>query len=133
MTQRDVTGRDAWLFLTPEVERLVPALLELADGRSAEVRQEEIEEIICRGDATSWFGYLVSCRVALERGIDARGATGALHQLALILRDQYLLAPSVHPLSASEDRELRRLEGLVDLTAAPAEHSYRRTMTEEGG
>lgn len=128
-----MTGRDAWLFLTPEVERLVPALLELADGRGAEVRQEEIEEIICRGDATSWFGYLVSCRVALERGIDARGATGALHRLALILRDQYLLAPSVHPLSASEDRELRRLEGLVDLTAAPAEHSHRRTVTEEGG
>jgi hypothetical protein len=128
-----VTGRDAWLFLTPEVERLVPALLELADGRGAKVRQEEIEEIICRGDATSWFGYLVSCRIALERGIDARVAPGALHLLALILRDQYLLAPSVHPLSASEDRELRRLEDLVDLTAAPADNSHRRTVTEEGG
>ncbi len=111
-----MTGRDAWLFLTPEVERLVPALIEAADGRSTGGESEEIEEIICRGDAASWFLYLRSCRVALERGVERGAESSGLLRLALVLRDQYLLAPSVHRFGVDEEAELRRLEALVRRT-----------------
>ncbi|MGH3148453.1 MAG: hypothetical protein ACRDTR_21950 [Rubrobacter sp.] len=112
-----MTARDAWLFLTPEVERLVPALLGAADGRGAEALGEEIEEIICRGDSGTWFRYLRSCRGTLEREIDRGADPQVMYQLALILRDQYLLAPSVYNLGAAGEREAQLLEDLVERTA----------------
>jgi hypothetical protein len=56
---------DAWLFLPPEVEGLVPSLLArlAADGggSSADVERDEryrIETLILEGDAEQWRAFL---------------------------------------------------------------------------
>jgi hypothetical protein len=101
--------RDAWLFLTPEMEREAPALLaELgAPGGAASLR---IERLVHGGDARAWFAYLRECRALLER----RRSRAAAHRLALVLREQYLLAPGVPGLSEQDERELHRLREIIE-------------------
>jgi hypothetical protein len=91
---------DAWLFLPPEVEALVPSLLaRLAaegDGSPADIEQRErdrIETLILEGDAEQWRAFLreASERVAEYAGDDAEART----VLASILDDQFLLARAV--------------------------------------
>jgi hypothetical protein len=92
---------DAWLFLPPEVEALVPSLLArlTADGGSpAEAEQaayyrNRVETLILEGDAEQWRAFLraASALVAGYAGDDAEART----KLASILDDQFLLARAV--------------------------------------
>jgi hypothetical protein len=104
---------DAWLFLTPEVEREVPRLcaeLGLAD-EAREARR--VEELVLHGSEESWFAYLRERRRSLEAAaLDAPPA--AAERLALVLLEQYLLAPSLRPPDARDDDERRRLAALAD-------------------
>jgi hypothetical protein len=98
---------DAWLFLPPEVEALVPRLLArlAADGGGSpsEVEQAErhrIETLILEGDAEKWRAFLREAAdvVAGYAGDDAEART----LLASILDDQFLLARAVIDLEAAD-------------------------------
>jgi hypothetical protein len=107
--------RDAWLFLTPEVEREVPALLArlAGDERLAAAESGRIEALIHRGSAAGWFAYLRECRIRLERAHAAGADPEAARRLALVLREQHLLAPGVPRLRPPEREELERLQALA--------------------
>src|SRR5262249_23499543 len=106
--------RDAWRFLTPEVEREVPALVAALDPAADAPRVEEaLDALVREGDEERWFAYLRGCRATLERAV-ARGADGAAaRRLALALLEQYLLAPSLRELDARDRDEERRLRLLA--------------------
>jgi hypothetical protein len=105
---------DAWLFLPPEVEALVPSLLaRLAadghDGSPADVEQAQrrrIETLILEGDAEQWRAFLreATAVVAEYTGDDSE----ARRVLASILDDQFLLARAVIDLELA-DIDARKL------------------------
>jgi hypothetical protein len=91
---------DAWLFLPPEVEALVPTLLaRLAasgGGSPDEVERElryRIETLILEGDSEKWRAFLheATDTVSEYAGDDAEART----VLASILDDQFLLSRAV--------------------------------------
>jgi hypothetical protein len=104
--------RDAWRFLTPEVEREAPALVAALGGEAGPWRSR-LEALVVHGAEDEWFATLRELRATLEaaarRGRDRRTA----HRLALILLEQYLLAPSVHALDAADEAELAAVRRLV--------------------
>ncbi|MGC4112037.1 MAG: hypothetical protein QM747_16810 [Nocardioides sp.] len=96
---------DAWLFLPPEVETLVPSLLArlaaTGGGSPDDVEQElreRIETLIVEGDAERWRRFLreATAMVTEYAGDDA----DARRVLASILDDQFLLARAVVDLEA---------------------------------
>jgi hypothetical protein len=106
-------GADRWLFLTPEVEREVPGLLDRLDQGARAVEERRIEELIHRGTVSAWFDYLRDCRGRLERAAGSGGDPAAARRLALVLREQYLLVPSIRPELPDDRVELDRLEELT--------------------
>ena len=110
---------DAWLFLPPEVEALVPTLLaRLAasgGGSPDEVERElryRIETLILEGDAERWRSFL---REATEMVAEYAGDDAdARRVLASILDDQFLLARAV------VDLERADLDARQDLARAGA-------------
>ena len=91
---------DAWLFLPPEVEALVPTLLArlaaTGGGSPGDVEQDlryRIETLILEGDAEQWRAFL---REATEMVAEYAGDDAdARRVLASILDDQFLLARAV--------------------------------------
>ncbi|MDX6553390.1 MAG: hypothetical protein QOH74_1878 [Gaiellales bacterium] len=104
---------DRWLFLTPEVEREVPVLLERLDEGRAEYEQMRIERMIHHGTIAGWFAYLRDCRQRLEHAATARPDDEALARLAAVLREQYLLVPALRDEDPLDETEQRRLEELA--------------------
>jgi hypothetical protein len=112
---------DAWLFLPPEVEALVPSLLArlaaTGGGSPDEVEDglhHRIETLILEGDAEQWRGFL---REATEMVAQYAGSdTEARTVLASILDDQFLLARAVVDL---EDTDLDAREQLARAGATP--------------
>jgi hypothetical protein len=103
---------DAWLFLPPEVEALVPPLLarlSASGGGSPENVERDlrdrIETLILEGDAEHWRSFLREATemVAEYAGDDAE----ARRVLASILDDQFLLARAVVDLEHA-DLDARR-------------------------
>jgi hypothetical protein len=107
-----VRSDDRWLFLTPEVEREVPALLERLGEGSAEAEQRTIERMIHHGTMAGWFRYLRQCRRRLERAAAAHRDERAASRLAAVLHEQYLLVPALRDDDPMDDPERRRLEEL---------------------
>jgi hypothetical protein len=107
--------RHGWLFLTPEVEREVPALLARLDpaGPSRGREQARIGALVVAGDEGAWFGYLRACRRRLDGACAAGADPAAAERLAAVLLEQYLLAPSVRDLDAVDRREERALAALA--------------------
>ena len=98
---------DAWLFLPPEVEALVPSLLArlaTAGGGSPDDVERDlryrIETLILEGDADRWRTFLREATVIVAEygGDDAEART----RLASILDDQFLLARAVVDLERSD-------------------------------
>jgi hypothetical protein len=98
---------DAWLFLPPEVEALVPRLLarlaETGGGSPEQVERElrrRVETLILEGDLDQWRAFLheATTMVAEYAGNDAE----ARAVLASILDDQFLLARAVLDLEPSD-------------------------------
>jgi hypothetical protein len=107
-----LTHPDAWLFLPPEVEALVPPLLArlaaTGGGSPDEVERDlryRIETLILEGDAEQWRTFLCEAAeiVAEYAGDDAE----AQRVLASILDDQFLLARAVVDLEGT-DLDARR-------------------------
>lgn len=107
-----MTHPDAWLFLPPEVEALVPPLLArlaaTGGGSPDEVERDlryRIETLILEGDAEQWRTFLREAAeiVAEYAGDDAE----AQRVLASILDDQFLLARAVVDLEGT-DLDARR-------------------------
>jgi len=103
---------DAWLFLPPEVEALVPALMArlatTGGGSPHEVERDlrlRVESLILEGDAEQWRSFLreATRTVAEYAGDD----TEARSVLASILDDQFLLARAVVDLQP-DDLDARR-------------------------
>jgi len=103
---------DAWLFLPPEVEALVPTLLArlavTGGGSPGDVERDlryRIETLILEGDAEQWRTFLCEAAeiVAEYAGDDAE----AQRVLASILDDQFLLARAVVDLEGT-DLDARR-------------------------
>jgi hypothetical protein len=116
---------DAWLFLPPEVEALVPRLLarlEAAGGGSLDEVERDlrhrIETLILEGDAEQWRTFLreAAKMVAEYAGDDAEART----VLASILDDQFLLARAVVDL---ERTDLDAREQLARAGATPPRSS----------
>ena len=109
---RLIHGDDRWLFLTPEIEREVPALLEAIGQGYAVEEQARIDRLIATGTIGRWFAYLRDCRRRLELAApDADPATVA--RLAAVLREQYLLVPALRLDEPDDEPEQRRLEELA--------------------
>jgi hypothetical protein len=113
--------RDRWRFLTPEVERLVPSLVAaLAPSAGVSAGADELEArldaLVRDGTPAEWFAELRRCRTLLEAAAAGGAPEPLVHRLALILREQYLLAPAVLDPVPDEDAELARLDALVRLT-----------------
>lgn len=92
---------DAWLFLPPEVEALVPALLarlaasndDRPDSAVEKAELERIETLIVEGDVEAWREFL---RVAARAVATYEGPDEAARDLlAAILDDQFILARAV--------------------------------------
>jgi hypothetical protein len=105
---------DAWLFLPPEVEALVPPLLArlaaTAGSSPDEVERDlryRIETLILEGDAEQWRTFLreAAKMVAEYAGDDAEARTA----LASILDDQFLLARAVVDLEPTDLDARRKL------------------------
>lgn len=104
---------DAWLFLPPEVEALVPSLLSrlaATGGSSDEVERglrHRIEALILEGDVEQWRTFLreATGMVAEYAGDDDEART----MLAAILDDQFLLARAVVDLDPPDLDARRRL------------------------
>ena len=98
---------DAWLFLPPEVEALVPPLLArlaaTGGGSPDEVERDlryRIETLILEGDVGQWRSFLreATGMVTEYAGDDAETRT----VLASILDDQFLLARAVIDLERAD-------------------------------
>jgi hypothetical protein len=119
---------DAWLFLPPEVEALVPSLLarlaEVGGGSPERVERDlrhRIETLILDGDAERWRAFL---REATEMVAEYAGDdVDARTTVASILDDQFLLARAVVDL---EDDDLEAREQLGRAGAAPPQGSRPR-------
>ena len=119
---------DAWLFLPPEVEALVPPLLArlatIGGGSPDDVERDlhtRIETLILEGDAEQWRTFLREATetVAEYAGDDAEARTA----VASILDDQFLLARAVVDL---EDSDLDARERLARAGATPPRGSRAR-------
>ena len=113
--------RHRWRFLTPEVERLVPSLVAaLAPSAGVSASADELEArldaLVRDGSPDEWFAELRRCRTLLEAAAAGGAPEPLVHRLALILREQYLLAPAVVDPVPDSDVELARLEALVRRT-----------------
>lgn len=109
---RLIRSDDRWLFLTPEIEREVPSLMEAIGQGDAATEQRRIDALIRRGTIARWFAYLRDCRRRLEQA--ATGADlDAVARLAVVLREQYLLVPALRPDEPDDEPEQRRLEELA--------------------
>jgi hypothetical protein len=112
---------ERWLFLTPEMERLAPGLIAAlapAAGERTTVDAEEarLDELVRWGSAVEWFAELRRCRTLLEAAARGGAADALVHRFALVLLEQYLLAPAVVDPVPAEDDELARLRSLVRAT-----------------
>jgi hypothetical protein len=110
---RLIHGDDRWLFLTPEIEREVPGLVEALAIGSAAAEQGRIERLIHRGGIDEWFAYLRDCRARLEGAEVGEDMEQAAARLAAVLREQYLLVPALREDEQHDAPERRRLEELV--------------------
>jgi hypothetical protein len=98
---------DAWLFLPPEVEALVPKLMARIAAMGAEpdpdIERDEryrIETLILEGDAEKWRMFLREATELVSKytGDDVEART----VLASILDDQFLLARAVIDLELAD-------------------------------
>jgi len=112
---------DAWLFLPPEVEALVPSLLArlaATEGGSADDVERDlryrVETLVLEGDAEQWRRFL---REATETVAEyASDDAESRRVLASILDDQFLLARAVVDL---EPIDLDAREQLARAGATP--------------
>ena len=108
---RLIRSDDRWLFLTPEIEREVPSLMEAIGQGDAAIEQRRIDLLIRGGTIAHWFGYLRDCRKRLEQA--GSGADpAAVARLAAVLREQYLLVPALRADEPDDEPEQRRLKEL---------------------
>ena len=126
MTRGEPRGRrDAWRFLTPEVEREAPTLVAALGGEAGPL-QARLEDLVVHGTDDAWFAVLRALRGTLEAAA-RRGDRRTAHRLALILLEQSLLAPSVHELDAADEAELTAVRRLVaELAPAAGETDEER-------
>ena len=112
MSRRAAT-RDAWLFLPPEVERLVPGLLQDMGAAPESAEAAAIDRLIARGDAPSWLAHLRVLSDLLASAVAEHGPTRSARTLALVLRDQYVLALGIREPDRNDREQLARLEALL--------------------
>jgi hypothetical protein len=111
-----VRRRDSWLFLTPEIEIEVPALVaRLQPSRTALAEAARIEGLVSSGDAVAWFGYLRELRALAEQAHADGRDPPAVERLAAVLLEQHLLAPGAPGAALPADARERAL--LVRLLA----------------
>jgi hypothetical protein len=108
---RLIHSDDRWLFLTPEIEREVPPLLEAIGQGDRDLEQRRIDLLIRSGTIARWFAYLRDCRRRLDAAV-AGADPAAVARLAEVLREQYLLVPALRSDEPDDEPESRRLKEL---------------------
>jgi hypothetical protein len=111
--------RDAWLFLPPEVEALVPTLMarlaanghEPPDPLLEGSERERIETLVLEGNVDDWRGYLRAAAAAVASAASRDDTTRAT--LAAILDDQFILARAVVDLDPLDHAARGQLAELV--------------------
>ena len=101
---------DAWLFLPPEVEALMPELLAELTGRSNDSELSRIEDIIVTGDLEQWRDYLRGAAADLASYDGA--AQAERERAAAILDDQFILARAVVDLEPEDVVAREQLAGI---------------------
>ena len=112
---------ERWLFLPPERERLAPGLLAAVapfagERTTADAEEARLDALVRDGSPAEWFAELRRCRTLLEAAARGGAADALVHRFALVLLEQYLLAPAVVDPVPAEDDELARLRSLARAT-----------------
>ena len=87
-------ARDAWLSITPEPERELPAAVAAlrAGGRAPEsavaAERRRMEELITRGTRRAWSAYMADA-AALARAASAEGELAGARELVLDVIDNH--------------------------------------------
>ena len=112
---------ERWLFLTPEMERLAPGLIaalapSAGERTTVDAEEARLDVLVREGTPDEWFAELRRCRTLLEAAARGGAADALVHRFALVLLEQYLLAPAVVDPVPAEDDELARLRSLARAT-----------------
>jgi hypothetical protein len=120
-----VAAADRWLFLTPEVEALLPdaaaalaaALGEDVGGAAGE--RARVERLVVRGRYRDWLAYLRGQRALLERYVARAGADALAGHVAALLNEQYMLALTVPGAGPEVEGERARVGELLRRARGP--------------
>ena len=86
--------RHAWLSITPEPERELPAAIAtlraggVASGSEVGLERRRVERLITRGSRRAWTAYIADA-AALARAADAEGELGEARALVLDVIDNH--------------------------------------------
>jgi hypothetical protein len=113
------TSRDAWLFLTPEVEAELPAAVaalgaalgEHVGGADEEARR--LEAIVVHGGYRQWLEHLRERRLLLERYVERVGGDALAGRVATVLNEQYLLALGLRGGEGPDEADRARAAALL--------------------
>jgi hypothetical protein len=113
--------RDAWLSLTPEPERELPAALAVLGEDDVDAERRRVERLVVRGGNGAWLRYL---RRALDLAESSGGSrdpsvTRARSTVIDVVRNHHMLLLGLPGRAAERTaRERARLESIDDGGAA---------------
>jgi hypothetical protein len=87
-------ARHAWLSITPEPERELPAAVAAlraggpADGAAVEAERQRVERLVTRGSRRAWTAYIAEA-AALARAATAEGELADARALVLDVIDNH--------------------------------------------
>jgi hypothetical protein len=86
--------RDAWLSITPEPERELPAAIAAlraggpVEGTAVEAERRRVERLVTRGSRRAWTAYIANA-AALARAADTEGELAQARALVLDVIDNH--------------------------------------------
>ena len=107
--------RDAWLSLTPEPERELPAALAVLGGDDVARERERVERLVVRGGNGAWLRYLSRALDLAEASAHSPDpAVGRARAIVLdVVRNHHLLLLGLPGRAAERTRaERMRLEAI---------------------
>jgi hypothetical protein len=113
--------RDAWLSLTPEPERELPAALAVLGEGDEERERRRVERLVVRGSGGAWLRYLRRAVELAEAGAESRDpdVTRARSTVIDVVRNHHMLLLGLPGRAAEQTAgERARLEAIDNGGAA---------------